>query len=93
MIELLNEQKQTIIQQAVTHGLNPDAPLKPSGVEWLGDIPANWEVKRIKQLSFLKAERILLPWILMKLGHIQYSVEMGLEVIHLHIRMKETLCL
>lgn len=43
-IELLNEQKQAIIHQAVTRGLNPDVPLKPSGVEWLGDVPAHWEV-------------------------------------------------
>jgi len=44
LIEALNQQKQAIINQAVTRGLNPDAPLKPSGIEWLGDIPENWEV-------------------------------------------------
>jgi type I restriction enzyme S subunit len=44
LIKLLNEQKQAIIQQAVTRGLNPDAPMKDSGVEWLGEIPAHWEV-------------------------------------------------
>ncbi len=49
-IELLNEQKQAIIQQAVTRGLNPNVRLKPSGVEWLGDVPEHWEVKRIKYL-------------------------------------------
>jgi type I restriction enzyme, S subunit len=43
-IKLLNEQKQAIIQQAVTRGLNPNVNLKPSGVEWLGDIPEHWEV-------------------------------------------------
>ena len=42
MIALLEEQKQAIINQAVTRGLDPDVPLKPSGVEWLGDIPAHW---------------------------------------------------
>ena len=47
---LLNEQKQAIIHKAVTRGLNPDAPLKPSGIPWLGDIPAHWEVMRAKYL-------------------------------------------
>lgn len=50
LIGLLNEQKQAIIHRAVTRGLNSHAPLKPSGVPWLGDIPGNWEVKRIKYL-------------------------------------------
>jgi type I restriction enzyme S subunit len=50
VIALLNEQKQAIIHRAVTRGLNPDAPLKPSGIPWLGDIPAHWEVKRSKYL-------------------------------------------
>ena len=48
LIELLNEQKQAIINQAVTRGLDPDVSLEPSGVEWLGDVPSHWEVKRAK---------------------------------------------
>ena len=48
LIELLTEQRQAIINQAVTRGLDPDVPLKPSGVEWLGDVPAHWDVKRAK---------------------------------------------
>ena len=48
LIELLTEQRQGIINQAVTRGLDPNAPLKSSGVEWLGDVPAHWEVKRAK---------------------------------------------
>jgi len=44
LIEVLNEHKQAIINQAVTRGLNPDAPLKPSGIEWLGAIPEHWEI-------------------------------------------------
>ena len=48
LIALLNEQKQAIIHGAVTHGLDPDVRLKPSGVEWLGDAPENWEVERAK---------------------------------------------
>ncbi len=50
LIGLLNEQKQAIIHRAVTRGLHPDVPLKPSGIPWLGDIPKNWEAKRIKYL-------------------------------------------
>jgi type I restriction enzyme S subunit len=43
LIGLLNEQKQAIIHRAVTRGLDPDVPLKPSGIPWLGDIPAHWD--------------------------------------------------
>jgi type I restriction enzyme S subunit len=43
VIALLNEQKQAIIHRAVTRGLDPSVPLKPSGIPWLGDIPAHWE--------------------------------------------------
>ncbi|HRF97051.1 MAG TPA: hypothetical protein PLZ51_17705, partial [Aggregatilineales bacterium] len=50
LIAVLNEQKQAIIQHAVTRGLNPDAPMKDSGIEWLGEIPSHWEVRRIKFL-------------------------------------------
>ncbi|HDZ9336361.1 TPA: restriction endonuclease subunit S [Vibrio cholerae] len=49
-IELLKERKQIIIQQAVTQGLNPDAPMKDSGVDWIGEIPEHWIVKRAKYL-------------------------------------------
>ncbi len=51
LIEVLKEQKQAIINQAVTKGLNPDAKMKPSGIEWLGDVPEHWEVKKIKHCS------------------------------------------
>lgn len=54
LIELLNEQKQAIIQQAVTRGLDPSVRLKPSGVEWLGDVPDLWEVKRLKWVTRLQ---------------------------------------
>ena len=47
-IALLNEQKQAIIHRAVTRGLDPSVPLKPSGIPWLGDIPAHWEIRRLK---------------------------------------------
>lgn len=48
LIALLKEKRQAVISQAVTKGLDPNAPMKDSGVEWLGEVPAHWEVKRIK---------------------------------------------
>lgn len=51
LIALLNEQKQAIIHKAVTRGLDPNVRLKPSGVEWLGDVPEHWEVVPLKYLS------------------------------------------
>jgi type I restriction enzyme S subunit len=48
LLGLLNEQKQAIIHRAVTRGLHPDVPLKPSGIPWLGHIPKHWEVLRAK---------------------------------------------
>tara|TARA_Y100000296_G_scaffold85843_1_gene123753 strand:- start:12 stop:1334 length:1323 start_codon:yes stop_codon:yes gene_type:complete len=50
-IALLKERKQIIIQKAVTQGLDPDVPMKDSGVEWIGEIPAHWEVKKLKYLG------------------------------------------
>lgn len=51
MIRLLEEKKQAVINQAVTKGLDPTVPMKDSGVEWLGEIPAHWEVRRLKDLA------------------------------------------
>jgi len=51
LIELLQEKRQAVISQAVTKGLNPDAPMKDSGVEWLGEVPEHWDVKMLKYLS------------------------------------------
>ena len=51
LIKLLEEQKQAIIHRAVTRGLDPKVRLKPSGVEWLGDVPEHWEVVPLKFLS------------------------------------------
>ena len=47
LMELLKEKRQAVISHAVTKGLNPHAPLKPSGIEWLGDVPEHWEMKRL----------------------------------------------
>ncbi len=51
LIALLEEQKQAMIHQAVTRGLAPNVPLKRSGVDWLGDVPEHWEVRRVGHLS------------------------------------------
>lgn len=48
LVELLKEKRQAVISHAVTKGLNPAAPLKPSGIEWLGDVPAHWEVMALR---------------------------------------------
>lgn len=50
MIELLKERKQILINRAVTRGLNPDVPLKDSGIEWIGQIPEHWEVRKLKYI-------------------------------------------
>jgi type I restriction enzyme S subunit len=51
LIGLLEEKRAAIISHVVTKGLDPNAPMKDSGVEWLGEIPAGWEVKRLKRVS------------------------------------------
>lgn len=51
LIELLNEQKAAIINQAVTKGINPNVPMKGSGIEWLGEIPEHWEVRKLKYVA------------------------------------------
>lgn len=48
LIELLKEKRQTVISHVVTKGLNPQTPMKPSGIEWIGEVPKHWEVRRIK---------------------------------------------
>ena len=48
LIALLEEEKQAVVNRAVTRGLDPNVRLKPSGVEWLGDVPEHWEVQRAK---------------------------------------------
>ena len=65
MIDLLNERKQIIINRAVTKGLNPNAKMKDSGVEWIGEVPEHWEVNKFKNLyktrtgiTFTKAELV-----------------------------------
>ncbi|CAI8160447.1 MAG: Uncharacterised protein [Prochlorococcus marinus str. MIT 9215] len=59
LIELLQEKRQAVISHAVTKGLNPNAPMKDSGVEWLGKVPEHWEVGPIKRfLSSMNYKRV-----------------------------------
>lgn len=57
LIALLTEKRQAVISHAVTKGLNPDAPMKPSGVEWLGDVPAHWIVARLRFIAHLNPSK------------------------------------
>ena len=58
LLDRLVEKRQALITRAVTKGLNPDAPMKPSGIDWLGDIPAHWNVLRlryaVKNLNYMR---------------------------------------
>ena len=58
LIELLKEERTAIINQAVTRGINPNVKLKDSGIEWLGQIPEHWEVKKLKYVAKLRDELI-----------------------------------
>lgn len=51
LLDRLAEKRQALITRAVTKGLNPDAPMKPSGIDWLGDIPAHWDVLPLRRLA------------------------------------------
>ena len=55
LIELLREKRSALISHAVTKGLDPSVKLKPSGVEWLGDVPEHWEIKRLKHIVSMKS--------------------------------------
>lgn len=57
LIQLLKEKRQAVISHAVTKGLNPDAPMKDSGVEWLGEVPEHWEVKKLKYVCDLISQK------------------------------------
>ncbi|MFM6457064.1 MAG: restriction endonuclease subunit S, partial [Planktothrix sp.] len=56
LIELLNEQKTAIINRAVTKGINPNVPMKHSGIEWLGEIPAHWQLVKLGNLCWKVAD-------------------------------------
>ncbi|EIJ68496.1 type I restriction modification DNA specificity domain protein [Pasteurella bettyae CCUG 2042] len=83
LIELLAEQRKAVISHAVTSGINPNATMKKSGVEWLGDVPSHWEIKRLKYVSNINLQT--LPENTDKNAVIQYvdigsvSLEKGIE--------------
>lgn len=55
LLDRLAEKRQALITRAVTKGLNPDAPMKPSGIDWLGDIPEHWGVLPVKRIAILES--------------------------------------
>ncbi|MDK8193491.1 restriction endonuclease subunit S [Paenibacillus sp. UMB7766-LJ446] len=55
LIQLLKEQRLAIINEAVTKGLDPNVPMKDSGIEWLGAVPVNWEIKRLKFIANVRS--------------------------------------
>ena len=61
MIEELKAYKQSVITEAVTKGLNPDVPMKDSGIDWIGEVPVHWEVRRIGNLFKLRDEKNYMP--------------------------------
>jgi type I restriction enzyme S subunit len=77
LIELLKEKRQAVISQAVTKGLNPDAPMKDSGIEWLGDVPAHWELVAFRRVAQIEEGQVsptdenFSDWILIAPNHIE----------------------
>ncbi|PZN95454.1 MAG: hypothetical protein DCF30_18980 [Hyphomicrobiales bacterium] len=63
LIELLKEKRQAVISHAVTKGLNPDAPMKESGIEWLGKVPVHWEVRRLSTVCGFEPGKAHEPFI------------------------------
>ncbi|MGW8157394.1 MAG: restriction endonuclease subunit S [Desulfoprunum sp.] len=75
LIALLKEKRQAVISHAVTKGLNPDAPMNDSGIEWLGEVPAHWEALKIRYVAKLESghtpsrrvseywENCTIPWV------------------------------
>ena len=61
MIKLLKEKRAALINQAVTKGLNPNAKMKWSGIDWIGDIPEVWEVKKLAYISDIVLGKMLTP--------------------------------
>jgi type I restriction enzyme S subunit len=56
LLELLKEKRQAVISHAVTKGLNPNVPMKPSGIEWLGDVPAHWRVMPLGRITVSRCD-------------------------------------
>ena len=58
LIALLEEEKQAVVNRAVTRGLDPNVRLKPSGVEWLGDVPEHWEMRRLRTVVEIRVSNV-----------------------------------
>ena len=58
MVKLLKEKRAAVINQAVTKGLDPNAKMKPSGIDWIGDIPEGWDVRRLKFIASTKFSNV-----------------------------------
>lgn len=85
LIALLKEKRQAVISHAVTKGLSPNVKMKPSGVEWLGDVPDHWEAKRIKFVVSMKSggtpsKEVRAFWD----GAVPWASAKDLKVDHLH---------
>ena len=80
-IELLKEQRTSLINQCVTKGLNPNVEMKDSGVEWIGDIPSHWDVKKGKYiLSILLLSLLLLIWLIIIVSSLSMITNMSFIV-------------
>ncbi|MEM7535075.1 MAG: restriction endonuclease subunit S, partial [Chloroflexota bacterium] len=58
LVELLHEKRRTLISHAVTKGLDPAVPMKPSGIEWIGDIPAHWNVRKFRYCASISSGQV-----------------------------------
>lgn len=68
LIDLLKEKRQAVINEAVTKGLNPNAPMKDSGVEWLGEIPEDWSVVKLKHIVDMRSGNFISAEIIEEVG-------------------------
>ena len=79
LLNLYEEEKAAIINQAVTKGINPDVKMKDSGIEWLGEIPEHWEVKRLKYVASLKSGNNIVSEQIEEIGDFQVFGGNGLR--------------
>ena len=101
LIELLQEKRQAVISHAVTKGLNPAAPMKDSGVEWLGEVPAHWVLGKLSYYAVVSTGATPdrqrpdfwggdIPWI--KTGEVRYEDIQQAEECITELALKETSC-
>ncbi len=101
LIELLKEKRQAVISRSVTKGLNPDAPMKDSGVEWLGEVPEHWAVGKLSYYALVSTGATPdrqrpdywggeIPWI--KTGEVRYEDIHHAEECITELALKETSC-